>query len=355
MLHIFLDRLPISWTIKFALLRLAARWRSLLTVVIGVILATVIGANIPLYTSAVSQIGMIERLRQQPENAIHAVMRITYSDAETSLSTFWSGADAGVQSQVDETLRDDAFQNWVDDVISTAESAPLTYTDGVGLRLATASDWQQHVSLTEGDLPSQTVTDADLEATLSTLAANELNIRVGDVLTLSEQRSGTEVRVKISGLVRENDPEALYWVAPSPLRIDRNDNQLEVNLLADRDALTQTLESRLPEIRTRLGWKILFDYTQLPFENTPQAITRLDQFEDGIEDLFASDRSLSLIYENEVIPVLEDYREEVARLNAPLGLLLLQIGALVLLFLVVIVALVRRGERREIAMLQSRA
>src|SRR5690606_27947744 len=45
---------------------------------------------------------------------------------------------------------------------------------------------------------------------------------------------------------------------------------------------------------------------------------------------------------------------EVELLDAPFGLLLLQVGALVLFFLMVTAALVRRSERREIAMLQSR-
>src|SRR5262249_26463830 len=48
------------------------------------------------------------------------------------------------------------------------------------------------------------------------------------------------------------------------------------------------------------------------------------------------------------------YERSVQSLNAPFGLLLLQVGALVLFFLLVTAALVRRSERREIGMLQSR-
>src|SRR5260221_12345585 len=48
------------------------------------------------------------------------------------------------------------------------------------------------------------------------------------------------------------------------------------------------------------------------------------------------------------------YEGNVKTLDAPFGLLLLQVGALVIFFLLVTAALVRRGERREIAMLQSR-
>ncbi len=52
--------------------------------------------------------------------------------------------------------------------------------------------------------------------------------------------------------------------------------------------------------------------------------------------------------------ILQDYARRQELLDAPFGLLLLQVGALVLFFLMVTAALVRRSERREIAMLQSR-
>ncbi len=65
-------------------------------------------------------------------------------------------------------------------------------------------------------------------------------------------------------------------------------------------------------------------------------------------------RGLTLVSATELPAILEAYHDEVTHLAAPFGLLLLQIGALVLFFLVVIGALVRRGERREVALLQSR-
>lgn len=357
MRHKFLDRLPISWTLKFAVLRLMAQWRSLLTVIIGVLLAGAIGSNIPLYTSAVSQIGMIERLEQQPDETIHITTRITHRGTESStLATFWNTAESDVRLRVETILRDSAFPNWVNQVVSTAETAAFDYTDTARLRLATASNWRDQVVLTAGEFPGDATNDAHLEAVMSAVAANELGIAPDDMLTLTEAGSGASIRVRISGLVQAGNANSPYWIAPSPLRIDRDLASLETNLLTDRTTLEQVIRANLPEGRTRLGWKVLFDYTQLRFEDTAQVITVLDEFREDIRDLFETEESgsLSLIYENDVIPVLEDYREEVARLNAPFGLLLLQIGALVLLFLVVIVALVRRGERREIAMLQSR-
>ena len=61
-----------------------------------------------------------------------------------------------------------------------------------------------------------------------------------------------------------------------------------------------------------------------------------------------------LVYQQNVIVPLQEYQDEVRVLRAPFGLVLVQIGTLVLFFLFVIVSLARRGERREIALMQSR-
>src|SRR6185295_19094547 len=63
---------------------------------------------------------------------------------------------------------------------------------------------------------------------------------------------------------------------------------------------------------------------------------------------------LNPVYETHLAPTLLEYQQNVGLLNVFFALLLVQIGGLVLFFLVVIVALVRRSERREVAMLQSR-
>lgn len=54
-----------GWFLSFAILRLRARWRSLVTLIIGVLLAALIGANASLYTNAIAQVGMVRFLERQ--------------------------------------------------------------------------------------------------------------------------------------------------------------------------------------------------------------------------------------------------------------------------------------------------
>ena len=82
MLRSLIHRLPLGWALRLTLLRLLAQWQSLLTIVIGVLLAAVIGANGPLYTAAVAQVGMVQRLDQQPAADANIFSRISLTALE---------------------------------------------------------------------------------------------------------------------------------------------------------------------------------------------------------------------------------------------------------------------------------
>ncbi|MBE2266948.1 MAG: hypothetical protein IAE80_01865, partial [Anaerolinea sp.] len=84
---------------RLALLRLIAQWRALLTVIVGVLLAGIIGANAPLYTAAVAQIGMVDRLQDQPPDRVNLFTRVTVTGAQTTdIDAAWQTLDADLHA-----------------------------------------------------------------------------------------------------------------------------------------------------------------------------------------------------------------------------------------------------------------
>src|SRR6187431_3215082 len=81
MLRRIVERLP--WAVRLAAQRLASQWRSLLTVIAGVLLGASVGALVPLYTTAVAQVSMVETLNQLPEQDIHAAVSLSLIPAKT--------------------------------------------------------------------------------------------------------------------------------------------------------------------------------------------------------------------------------------------------------------------------------
>jgi len=366
MLRSVILQLPVGWAARLALLRLASRWQSLLTIVVGVLLAAVIGANAPLYTTAVAQVGMVQRLEQQPPAEVHIFSRISLAGRDVDdLDATWTAAADAVRDQIGRVFEVD-FPGWASQLVVWGETAPmLLVRDGedvaaTRLRVAYYDGWTEAVRLVEGTWPGEpSDPQIDLEAALGLNAAGALNLGVGDEVVLDQRgwASSVPVRVRITGIVRAEDERAPYWMAPSPLRLDTSSQwQVETNLLTTRAGFLRTAVDYIPETRSLLGWRVLFDHTRLPFSRIPEAIARLEGFRANMAALFdpPDGRELNFVYSANLIPILQGYAAEVSLLWAPFGLLLLQIGALVLFFLVVTATLVRRGERREIAMLQSR-
>ncbi len=366
MLRFLIHRLPLGWAVRLALLRLVSQWQSLLTIVVGVLLAAVIGANTPLYTAAVAQVGMIQRLDQQPARDVHIFSRISLTSFDVAdVEQTWRAADAVVRDQVARVF-DRQLPGWVSQTVTWGETAPmLAVKDGedieaVRMRMAYYDGWQEASRLIDGIWPAEPTDPAiDMEAALSLRASIELGLGAGDEIVLDQRGWDTSipVRVRITAIVTELDEADPYWMEPSPLRADGSSQyDAEPNLLTTRESFLRAALEFVPQTRSLLGWRVLFDHTMLPYTEIPLAISRLEGFSTNMGALLDSPGGpqINFVYSTNLISVLAEYAREVSLLGAPFGLLLLQIGALVLFFLVATATLVRRSERRELAMLQSR-
>src|SRR5687767_4371750 len=110
-----------GWFFRFALLRLQARWRSLATLIIGVLLAAFIGANASLYTTAIAQVGMVKFLSDQPSADTNILSRSSLSPIESSdFSADWAELDSLFDAEFA------TFQNaWTGEAFNYAETQPL--------------------------------------------------------------------------------------------------------------------------------------------------------------------------------------------------------------------------------------
>jgi hypothetical protein len=360
MIRSVLYQLPIGWAFRLALLRLAWQWRSLLTVVIGVLLTAVIGASVPLYTTAIAQVGMVQRLDEQPPADANIFSRVSLKAQDAGdLGAAWAQLDDNYAAAAS-TLAGDV-SGWVSRISPAGETTPVQIAgrEDARARVAYYDNWQDVVQVVEGRLPSAGAAGDPIEAAVGLRAAIALNLAVGDEITLDQGgwESSVPFQVRITATVREADPDDAYWMTPAPLRLSTSSQgQQETNLLATREDFLRAA-GYIPETRSTFGWRLIFDHSRLPYGSLDGALERLAAFKVALPNALLNGTSFEdaqVVYNTKLDEVLEDYQAEVGRLNAPFGLVLLQIGALALFFLVVTAALVRRSERREVAMLQSR-
>jgi hypothetical protein len=351
-----------GWFFRFALLRLQARWRSLATLIIGVLLAAFIGANASLYTTAIAQVGMVQFLTSQSSTDTNILSRSSLSPIESEdFAASWAELDSLFAAEFSEHLSN--LHSWTGDYFRYAETQPLIpILDGEDLvrtrvRVAYYDALANQAELIEGVWPGD---NPDIiEVVLGFDVAQLMGISVGDVLSLDQRGWDTSVifEVRIVGLISPIDVAVPYWFEPSPLRTDPGAGfELEANLLTTRASLEMLAPAYLPQPPVQIGWRIAPDHRQLPFSRIDETLHTLSVFGDELNrSILTGDSSqANFVYSTNLPSLLTDYAQEIVYLNVPFGLLLLQLAALVLFFLVLIAALVRRGERREIALLQSR-
>ncbi|MCC7209255.1 MAG: ABC transporter permease, partial [Anaerolineae bacterium] len=401
-MRIGLSSIALAWAGKLAIRRLGAQWRSLLTIIAGVLLAASVGALIPLYMTAVAQVSLVERLNNQlpphETNAAASVALIPSALAtDQDLRLAEDRLDADVRALADRHLAQ-AFPGWLDRVVFYGETSALAIDpppviDDEGearipdpvarVFLAYYEDWPALVSLIAGRLPQEPPAagpDVDVEIAIPFEAQTALGINAGDVLDLDQGGprggwpSSRNVRALVVGIVSAPETpsplERAYFMSPSPLRFTETggEYQAEFAVLAERAAFERVATDFIPDTPVRVGWRFRFDHSRLAFSRSPDARAALLDFQGALTAMFrdVGNADLQPTYGTRLIDfqtsggqaqdqgILIDYEQSVRSLDAPFGLLLLQVGALVLFYLVVTAALVRRGERREIAMLQSR-
>ena len=353
--------IPIGWAGRFVLVRLFSHWQATVAWILGVGLVAVIGAAIPLYTVSIAQFGMVQRLEQPPVNSAHIFIRTSLRAAESQpLDTAWSRVNGRVQQLIDQTLGG-VLAGWVKQTIRTGETTPMqvVFQDEdlpARLRIAHYDGWEKTTYLVEGEWPSEpSDLGIDLEAAIGQDAANQLGLHPGDEIVLKQGgwESSIPVRVRITAIIEEID--TVQAEAQNMLRISSAPNGgFETNLLTTRQSLLRAATDHVPDTGTTFGWWVFFDHGALEYAHRTDAIASLDEFERRLIEQDISGSTNTFIFTTQLGTILDDYETEVDTLRAPFAILLLEIGALALFYLIVTAALIRRSDRREIAMLKSR-
>jgi len=350
---------PLVWAARFATSRMRAGWRSRLTVIASVLLTTVIGAMSPLYTALVAQVGMVQRLDSQPTEMVNINSRFGISSAETNLDELWGTLDGTVRESA-RTAFDPISPSWLDEIDIWSESASMfvvrSGSDIPDLKLRTAyyEDWENRIQLLEGEIAPSSI--ADVSGVISFEVANRFDLAMGDIIALDQRgwESSRIFTIEITGIVAPLDADDPFWMSPSPLRFDDTQNSAEANILVGRDDLLRVIRDYTPQANSALGWRFLFDHDALGVGRIPLAVEQISRFESDLERILETDNGFTLIFNTELSSILTNYSAEINLLNAPFGVLMLQVAVLVLFFLLITVTLAQRSERPEVAMLQNR-
>ncbi|MCK9485095.1 MAG: ABC transporter permease [Dehalococcoidia bacterium] len=339
-----------------AVRRMRRNWRLLSSVATGTLVAAAVLSATSIYSDAIRDLGLQHALEHQDVRTLD--VRVQQSNIPVTVETYQSG-----RQRQDATVSG-LTQGAVQGVVRQAQSATF-YPTAPGAAVAASdptrprgnvlfrSDFEQHVQLLEGALPAAMPdhTGAPMEVVVGPGTVEATGLGVGDEVDLHPYWMATTgpVRARIVGVVTETDPEERYW-GTAEERVDaRPRSWVTLRLWTNETTFFGALREAMPTMAA--------DYfniypVHLDALNARNAVS----IADGLARLPVA---LQATEERPLVTsglpqVLRTFDEKLFFTRIPLLVLLLQIGAIVAYYLIMVSTMLVERQGAEIATMRSR-
>ena len=363
---------PLS-TPKLIIKRMATDWKLLLSIFLGITVATVLIAGAPVYINSLERQGLntaIDRSSESYLNIFALAPHVPLSegglgDAERSL-------DSAIRNHVsDVALGRQRHVKGPTYLLGSSGGLPTLGPDGEAPEgyFHYLSDVEPHVTFVEGRMATDKIVEGPegpvVEAAIDISAARFFRLNVGDIVTLSPSPSdSTRVTATIVGILRATDTSEEYWHGRSDVfiyggfvpqdevagrNLSSNEEDLPLALLTTEVAMTDGLGQAYPGTLVSSAWYVSVDRERLKQWSREETNERLRAFE--LQLASAMQRSAVFTGINQL---LADFERRSFFSSAPLLLLLAIMVMTVLYYLAMIVSYLVQSREGDVAILRSR-
>jgi hypothetical protein len=345
--------------LAFVMRRATRYWQVLVTLSVGVILATALLASAPLLINTVIEFGMRRTLLDADPMAVNLrlILRaepdvVQYRDLHSAVQDLVYGY---LGAQLDRTVPSGSTRwafPWVDGELLPDRRVNVRFYDrayGSG-----TPGVHERATLVYGywptdHRPEQTV----VAAVIGEGMAKAYDLAAGDRLALSLRESADEpdLWIEVAGIVRPADAHDRYWFGTlSPLRSQHSAHyQSQFGVLVSPEAFFEAAGDLVESLPVELSWNILLDPAAIVLEDIPHLRAVLVAM---AEDAVAIDDGLRV--ETELDATLAAYTMRSEAVRAPLYFLTATVMLLALYYVTMDAALSLRQFQREFAVLGSR-
>ncbi len=337
--------------LKFVGRRARQHWQLLLTLCLGVMLATALLASGPLLVDSLIETGL--QLTIQGSSTVDGNLLLVTSIPADQPS--FEGLDLRVRALLDHSLgphqqrvtvsaKSPCLFPWTGSQFSASQRVNLTFYE----------DIQEHTDVLAGSWPTGASAEPGvMRAVISEGMAREFVLRAGDRLPLSLNTSANapHLWLEVTGIVRPRNPRDPYWFGElgpfSP--IQAKDGASQYQAILPLDIFFSATASLFQGDALELSWHVLLD---------PQAFTAADiepfQIQlSGLEAQLASLRP-AVRMETGLTGILGKFQAQFETIRLPVYILIAEIMLLVLYYVSMIAELSVRQMEREFATMYSR-
>ena len=365
---------------RFALRRFASNWPLMLLLAAGALLATTLLATAPIYTDAMSDIGLRFRLDRELDEPRTRVPNL-YAD----------GLRLADPVQLAQTRAFEAVTaarvGWLGREVLTAQRTdPLTlqFTDDSErepwrARLIHLGGYEEHVGVVDGRLPSPDATTAEVvlpeafqgvarlgdRVRLTARTFNDCrrvpgsedeNVAAEEVRCQPTTFVRTSIEAEVVGFVRPDDPDDLRWQVFEDRELtpggpgQPDDGPQWMPLLTSGEYFSGALTVQMPELLSRYRVGLVADLDGIAVRDVPRALDDLAAWPRDVRDGLGLEAGGRV----EFATALARFRNASTFSQVPLLLLLLQVAGVVGFYLVVVTSLARERQAGEVAVYRSR-
>ena len=361
-----------------ALRRLRARWRMLLPLVVGSILAAALLSSTVIYGDAVRELGLNHALRQEPSQDLDINMRAYYHAPEPgAYETIRNEMEVVITRNVEWFVDDVAtamkgstfFVNQVAERGSAIEPSPENIEGTEAVRVdprlravfLARPEFDDKTSLVAGERSATVVVESDaqgvptsspvISVTVLEETAQRQGLEVGDSLLLVpywEDVSQYNV-VRVGGIVRPIDPLDRYWLTRIARQTAETQEENFIPLYISEETFLTGLGRLFPKMLSDYAWALFVDPSKIDARNAELAKFGLTRMENQLQS-----RIRVFLATTALDSVLEDFgtRELFGRI--PLLIVVLMIVGIIFYFLVMVASAVVDRDLGEMALLGSR-
>ncbi|MGD8245496.1 MAG: hypothetical protein PVI63_09920, partial [Anaerolineae bacterium] len=340
--------------LPFILKRARRHWQLLLTLSLGVMMATALLASGPLLVDAVVELGLTLTLRSSSVG--DANLRLTTSREVDRLNVkAFKAFDSEIKALLSSSLgrhlelvtlsaESQWMFPWVGGRLAEDQRVKLCFYEGT----------QDHVEYVAGAWPGEPTDDtAVVRAVISDGMARAFALRAGDRLPLSLKEDGDlpDIWIEVAGVVQPRNPRDPYWFGElSPLTARSSDEWLgEYSVVVPAESFLTVVALLSSGEKTALSWHVLLRHDAF-------SVADIEPFQVQLADLTAElDRlepPVTLV--TEIPSILTRFQVQLESIRVPIYILIAEVMLLVLYYVTMVAALLMRQVEREFAILRSR-
>tara|TARA_Y100000310_G_scaffold302575_2_gene340023 strand:- start:1787 stop:5443 length:3657 start_codon:yes stop_codon:yes gene_type:complete len=358
-------------TNKLVLKRLVDDWKLLLSIFVGIVIATSLVAGAPIYIRTLERQGLDTAIDRSEQRFLNVYTVAPY----TTLSR--SGLEES-EAVIDRALSDNISEIYRNRERYIKTATYLVGTQGRNITLGSdgfvsrgyfqyLSNLADHVTFLEGRMATDKIEQGPdgpvIEGILGRISSSAFDLQVGDVAVLAPSVADTiKVTVRIVGVLEVTDPEEEYWhlnpnifFAPEPLTetpdvgVDIDPEEIPLSLFTSYEAMIEGVGASYPGSMVNSTWFTFIDKNALKDWSKSEARSRLDQLEADVSEQFRG----SAVFTG-IDRLLTKLERRSFFTSVPLLLLLVVMVVTVLYYISMMVSYLVSNRDSDVALLRSR-